>query len=149
MNQITKLIGYTTITVQGQQIPVKFGMTAFTFFTDHYGIELSEIPQKLFKWVDREEEGNAISVLVPIRPLDVASVMLWAGANYVNKFNGGEGFRVIDAANWIDELGGIGSEALKPVWDAFWNSYKNGCSPPVESVFETEEQKKSELTPEA
>jgi hypothetical protein len=145
MSQITKLIGYTTITVQGQEIPVKFGMDAFQSFIDHFGIELDQILDKLFKWVEREENGEKVPVIVPVRPFETAQVMLWAGANFVNKFNGGNGFRVIDASNWIDELGGINSPDLAPVWSAFWKAYKNGGTPPIE----TDEQKKSEVVPES
>lgn len=154
MSQIVKLIGYTEIKVQGVVIPVKFGMQAFTYFCDHYGVELAEIIEKLFKWVKRREvdkDGNETEydAIVPIKPFETASVMLWAGANYVNVFNGGSGFRVIEASNWIDELGGINSAELIPVYDAFWKAYKNGGTPPVESPFETEEQKKSEPVAES
>lgn len=149
MNQISKVVGFTTITVQGQDIPVKFGMQAFSDFIEHYGIELADIVDKVFKWVEREEKDengdtNKYQALVPKKPFEVAPVMLWAGANWVNKFDGGKGFRIIDASNWIDELGGINSEKLAPVWAAFWDAYKNGGTPPVVPAFETEEQKKSE-----
>ena len=149
MNQISKLVGFTTITVQGQDIPVKFGMAAFESFIEHFGIEFAEVVTKLFKWTTRTEaddDGTEVSfdVLLPVKPFEVSAVMLWAGANWVNKFNGGSGFRVIDAQNWIDELGGIGSDQLKPIYDAFWKAYRNGGTPPIEPAFETEEQKKSE-----
>ncbi|WP_342088013.1 hypothetical protein [Dyadobacter sp. OTU695] len=154
--QINKLIGYCTLTLEsGEVIPMKFGFAAITDFCEHFQIKSSEIYTKLFDFVDQETEVEQDGQMVKVtekfpvvkQPGRFLPAVLWCGANYVNQFEGGPGYRLIDAANWIDEIGGPGSDQLNNVYVAFFKAIRNGGSPPKESNLPPEikeQQKKKE-----
>lgn len=147
--QINKLIGYCTITLDnGEVIPMKFGWGAIDKFCEHFGIMASEILSTFFDFVDKEveiiEDGETKKVTEKFPVCKnigkFLPAVLWCGADYVNRFEGGPGFRLIDAANWIDEIGGGTSEQTGPVYTAFFKAISNGGSPPKESTLPPEMQ---------
>ena len=149
--QINKLIGYCTITLDnGEVIPMKFGWDATSKFCEHFGINPSEIYKTFFDFVEREVEvieGGETKKVKETYPVcknigKFLPAVLWCGADFVNRFEGGPGYRLIDAANWIDDVGGGSSEQFGPVYAAFFKAIQNGGSPPRESTLPAEMQPK-------
>lgn len=140
--EINKLIGFCALTLSsGEEIPMKFGFRAVADFCEHFGIKSSEIYTRFFEWVEREvetEENGEVIKTTEQFPIcnDVGNFLpavLWCAANYVSKFEGGPGYRLIDADHWIDEIGGPGSDQLAPVYEAFFESIRIGTAPPKPS----------------
>ncbi|MCF0074029.1 hypothetical protein LZD49_26340 [Dyadobacter sp. CY261] len=147
--QINKLVGYCELKLDdGQVIPMKFGFDATTEFCKHFGIKPSEIYTTFFEYAERDIEvsdADGKKIIKDRFPVcnDVQRFLpavLWCGADYVSRFEGGDGYRIIDATNWIDEIGGPASDQLPAVYAAFFKAISNGGSPPKESTLPVEMQ---------
>lgn len=147
---MNKLLGFLNLTLPATEdlpetvIPLKFGAFAVDLLLEEYEIDLGNIGS-IFKTVTIGKGEDAVQVIVPKKLNKFAAVLLWAGADYVSRFNGGDGYRLMDAYEWLDRIGGTNSEAIKPVYSMFWKCIKNGATPPPENPLEDSE-KKSEVT---
>lgn len=140
--EISKLVGYATIEIGGESLPLKFGFASIRSFCEHFKIKPGQIMSTLFEYIE-DEEGQPIPIVKDM--LSFLPVLLWAGADYVNRFNGGQGFRLLDADNWIDEIGGPTSPQLGRVYAAFFAALANGATPaPPE-----QDEKKNQTSPQS
>ncbi|MCF2517125.1 hypothetical protein [Dyadobacter sp. CY351] len=131
-----KLIGYSTINVAGKEIPLKFGCYAVNELTKHYKISLSQIYSELFTTI--EIDGKKLPT--PKDFFDFTAVMLWAGADYMSRKEGGSGYTVYDAFDWIDELG-ISHPDLINAYGQFFKAVENGGVPMKEPLFDDKDKK--------
>jgi hypothetical protein len=128
---MNKLIGYTVITIDGVDIPLKFGAGATRAVLEEFNISLQDI-SSLFNYVNIEVDGVPKELPVPKDPIRFASTILWAGADYANRLNDGKGYRKIDGEEWLDELGGVGSPQIIEAYRHFFKAISNGGTPPLE-----------------
>ncbi len=140
MNKINKLIGFTTITVDEQEIPIKLGSYAIDEILKAFKIELGEI-NTIFRTIEIGEGEDKRELPVPIEPNRFAATLLWAGADYVSRFNDGNGYNLLQAYDWIDQLGGVNAEPIMRVYTQFFKAVSNGGAPPVESPLGVVEKK--------
>lgn len=128
---MNKLIGYMTINIEGEEIPLKLGAGAMREFLKLHGISLAQIGT-IFHTVSFTHEGKEIELPTPNDPFQFAAAVLWAGADFANRRQGGTGFSIEAAYDWIDELGGLDSDPIKKAYKLFFEAVKNGGSPQKE-----------------
>lgn len=134
------LVGYTVIQVGGVDMPLKFGSYAIRNFLKEMGIDLNQ-----FGSLFNELEVNGKKLPIPKDPILFAVTVLWCGADYAHRAQGGAGYQHIEAYEWLDQLGGIDSEQMKAVYKPFFESILNGGTPLPE--MKTEEGKKKGSKP--
>ena len=127
---MNKLIGYTTITVGDEVIPVKIGCGALREFLLLFGLsQPHDIYGALLTTMKIEVDGVEAETRVPADPFKFAAAILWSGADYVNRRQGGPGYKLEDAYEWLDEIGALDTEEMKRVYKIFWASVRNGGLP--------------------
>lgn len=143
---MNKLIGYASITIGEEIIPIKIGVGAMTEFLAFFGIELHEIMTKLFTIQTLTDPGDGLEKAMPVPndPFKFAASLLMHGANYCCRLEGRPEYILEHAYEWIDELGGINAEPLKLVYTQFFKAVRNGGTPPKAMEFQTEEKKSEE-----
>lgn len=114
---MNKLIGYTTLDIDGEKIPLKMGSFAIECFLESVGIELHQL-DTLYEV--REQQGQQVPVIKNL--IGFTAAVLWSSAHYAAMTEGREPPKFMQAYEWIDALGGVNSEALIPVHTAFWES---------------------------
>lgn len=140
--EYSKLIGYTTITFQGEEIPVLMSSGAVRAFLEVFSIELPEI-SSLFKNAVINIDGKDVEVPSAKDPFKFAAAVLWSGADFCARLRGKPGYKIEEAYLWVDELGGIDSEAIVKIYTLFFRAIKNGGSP-VKPEGQTGDDKKKE-----
>lgn len=131
---MNKLIGYTELNVNGESIPVKFGLKALELFIKEYGIKFSELPD-LFEITVVAGVGTdkQIQGILPKDLIKFLTTSIWAGANYVAQREGkGEDYYSLENVyDWIDEIGITNPECMKII-KTFSAAILNGGTLPKE-----------------
>lgn len=127
---MNKLIGYTELNIgEGEPIEIKIGCYVLEKFCESYGIGLAEIGT-VFEFRQIEvSEGVKQNVEVPREPIKFLSLILFHGANYAAKLQGKSEVSLVQAHEWIDEMGGFNSEGAIKVMTLFMGAIMNGGSP--------------------
>ena len=103
---MNKLIGYTELNINGEVIPVKFGLRALEYFIAEYGIKFADLPT-VFEVTD---QGVLPTDLIKFLRISVRS-----GANYYAKREGkGENYYSVEQVeDWIEEIGITSPDCMK------------------------------------
>jgi len=133
---INKFLGYATININGEIIPVKFGTWALEKFCEKYGIGFSELGD-VFEQV---EGPNNKKVEVPKNVIKFLTTALWAGASYVTMLEGGKAYSLEDTYAWVDEIGTSTPQAIE-IMTAFYVSILNGGPIPKQMTVPVVENK--------
>jgi len=140
---MNKFFGYVEIEIQGEVIPVKMGAYATEEFCNNYGVTLREIGDIFQLEEYTTPDGDLINVEVPKDVLKFLANVLYAGANYASRIVGGKPYTIMDAYQWVDEIGYASPKAIEII-TSFRKSIMFGGNPPVELAGESKGKKKKE-----
>jgi len=125
--EINKLIGYTTIEVSDGKLGLKIGAYVLEAFCASCGLSLEEIGN-VFVTKEVEVNGELKSYVTPKDPIKFLALVLHHGVNYVSGMTDGKQYPLMQAYEWIDEIG-ISSPKAINIIAAFMTSIRNGGSP--------------------
>ena len=139
---MNKLLGYIEVDLSTGALPVKIGCYTLEKFCESYGIGLSEIGTVFEHREVTDESGNKTNSIIPKDPFKFLALIMFHGANYASKLQGGKSYIEEQAYEWVDEIGIKSPQAIN-LMAAFYGSILNGGSP-VKSVEETDKKKESQ-----
>jgi len=150
---MNKLVGYTELNINGEVIPVKYGLRALEFFMNEYGVKLKDLPSlfEMTTFTDPNTNQESIAIM-PTELIKFLAISIWSGANYVAERDGkGINFYSLDTVydDWLPELGLTSKEGTQII-STFSRAILNGGTLPKEideeKTEKSKEVKKKNLT---